>query len=446
MSLFKPAYKSANAEKAIQAVKKIHDQEKLKSIVFDNEVPAVARATAVELLSDEEEKLRVLCNKSLPSQIRKAAIPGLSQKGLLTYASLDLVGINKDGEWDMVISMIEDKKAVVQAIWAQKRQCFNLKQLGYTEEDVIQTAQSYPAGSVQYEDCTSYAYREKSPELTYRLAQIMATHPINATNRFFDEGLVQRVQAPDRNPNPIGISAEAEALTEDRELRSLIARDWLLTRKDDHELMEKMASSIGTKAVAFYVTSDKDWMAIVDVIPELFVKACYTIQDETISANKQRLIEKADLFGSMNAYYAIFNRLQKLDDADAQQLVPKMIELIDYNHPEYVDLQFILDLDTQRCTDCVLLLFRSTSAAEACLKEMIARLVLGGSIPVEIKALEKVNNPAVQKHTNKLKQMLKEEYEKQVAQFELSDHTGVSAQQNHEIREGIRSRFHIDEL
>ena len=215
-------------------------------------------------------------------------------------------------------------------------------------------------------------------------------------------------------------------MTEDRELRSLIARDWLLTRKDDHELMEKMASSIGTKAVAFYVTSDKDWMAIVDEIPELFVKACYTIQDETISANKQRLIEKADLFGSMNAYYAIFNRLQKLDDADAQQLVPKMIELIDYNHPEYVDLQFILDLDTQRCTDCVLLLFRSTSAAEAC--------------------LEKVNNPAVQKHTNKLKQMLKEEYEKQVAQFELSDHTGVSAQQNYEIREGIRARFHIDEL
>lgn len=444
MGLFKPAYKSANAEKAVQAVKKIHDQEKLRSIIFDNEVPAAARATAVESLSDEEEKLRVLCNTSLPSQIRNAAIPGLSQKGLLTYASLDLVGINKGGELDMVISRIEDKKAVAQTIWAQKRRCFNLKQLGYTEEDVIQTAQSYPAGSVQYEDCTSYAYRVKSPQLTYRLAQIMATHPINASNSFFDEGLVQCVQSPGGNPKPIGVSAEA--LAEDREFRSLIARDWLLTRKDDHELMAKMASSIGTKAAVFYVTSDKDWMAIIDEIPELFVKACNTVQDETIGANKQGLIEKAYLFGNMNAYYALFNRLQKLEDADSQQLVPKMLELIDYDHPEHVDLQFILDLDTQRCTECVLLLFRSDPAAETCLKEMIARLELGGSIPVEIKALEKADNPTVQKHTNKLKQMLKEEYEKQVAQYDLSDHIGVSAQQNREIREGIRARFHVDEL
>lgn len=443
MGLFKPAYKSSNTAKAIQAVGKIDDQGKLKAVVYDGDVSAEVRAAAAEKLSAEDDLFRVLCDTNLPSPVRKAAIPHLSQEALIAYASMGLVGSNTGGEEDMAVSRIADKKAVARAHWAKNKQCFNLEKLGYTEDDVIKLAESHAAPSVQYKDCVSYVFAVKSPQLHLKLAQIMASHPVNAKNRFFDEGLVQRLQAPDRPEDPWDTNAEAREM--DRACRSAIARDWLLARKDDRELMAQMNKAIGNDKAPFYVCRAEDWLDIALQIPEMFGKACYNLDADTVKAKRERIVSKAGEINTMAAWYPVFRLFCENDPEAAESIVPRMDALVDYDNPSYFDLQFILDLDRERCTDRLLKLFATDAAANAAIDAIRSRVVLMEYQDFDLKRLDACGDPTVQKHVKALRKMLREEYERSDAHYQLSDHTGEAPGQSAQIRAAIRQRHHMDD-
>ena len=443
MGLFSPAYKSKNTDKAIQAVQKITDPAKLKSIVYDNEVAAAVREAAVKCLSDERDLFQILCDTKQPSSIRKAAIPGLSQDALTAYASMDLVGSNSGGERDMVISRITDKKAVANAIWAKNKQCFMLPQLGYTDEDVIEIAQNYPAGSVQYKDCTSYAVRTGSQELINRLAQIMATAPVNKDNPFFDAAIMESVQVPGREPHPIDSHAEAEALAKDRAYRSPIARDWLLCRKSDQKIIEKVKRNDGLYTVTRFLENNEDWLQIALEIPELFRMACYSLSEEAIEANKLALREKAIQLGSIEDCYPLFSRLRKSNDPATEQIIPQMMKLVNFDHPGNTDIEFILDLGENECTDSLIRLFRAGAAAEV-LERIKSRLVLSDPFSVDIKKLENSSDPIIRKCWESLRKLLDTEYKRAETHYEMSDRTGVSAEQDRDIRDAMRKRFYMD--
>ena len=115
--------------------------------------------------------------------------------------------------------------------------------------------------------------------------------------------------------------------------------------------------------------------------------------------------------------------------------------MIDPYTPTNSDISFILELDEETCTDQVIRLLEAGTSSSELLERMRGWLTLGYALPVNVVTLEKAKQELIRQFAASLRNMLAVEYKKADAMHSLSDHTGVSAEQDSKIHEALRIRY-----